>query len=135
MRDYLRGMSKEEFAKAMNECVDKMEGLNYKDWSEIVSDYDMDISRDCLRKSFTAPLGGYAIYRYMNELNSSDDEKLKEIEDKRLELEKEKIRFQDQRREYKKYLRQDARFEHLKDTIKAEIRKISSNKELTEPYC
>ena len=135
MRDYLRGMSKEEFAKAMNDCVDKMEGLNDKDWSEIVSDYDMDISRDCLRKSFTAPLGGYAIYRYMNELNSSDDEKLKEIEDKRLELEKEKIRFQDQRREYKKYLRQDARFEHLKDTIKAEIRKISSNKELTEPYC
>ena len=79
MRDYLRGMSKEKFAKAMNDCVDKMEGLNDKDWSEIVSDYDMDISRDCLRKSFTAPLGGYAIYRYMNELNSSDDEKLKEM--------------------------------------------------------
>ena len=130
--DYLRGMSKEEFTKAMNDCINKMEGLNDKDWSEIISDHNMEISRDCLRKSFTAPLGGYAIYRYMSETSTSDNEKLKEIESKRLELEKEKIRFQDQRREYKKYLRQDARFEHLKSTMVDEIKLLSNNKPLLD---
>lgn len=119
MRDYLRGMSKEEFAKAMKDCVDKMEGLNDKDWEEIISDYDMDISRDCLRKSFTAPLGGYAIYRYMNELNSSDDEKLKEIEDKRLELEKERKKIQAVKIELNRNLRSEGRQELLYENIRA----------------
>lgn len=119
MRDYLRGMTKEEFTKAMNDCVAKMEGLNDKDWSEIVSDHDMDISRDCLRKSFTAPLGGYAIYRYMSELdNSSDEDKLKEIEDKRLELEKERMKLQSTKIEYNRNLRKDSRFELFYENIR-----------------
>jgi hypothetical protein len=36
-------------------------------------------------------------------------------------LEKEKVKFQDQKREYKNYLRQEARFEHLIDVMKKEI--------------
>ena len=55
----------------------------------------------------------------------TDNDIIKEIEDKKLELEKEKIRVQDQRREYKKYLRQDARFEHIYNTIKDEINKLN----------
>lgn len=122
MRDYLRGMSKEEFAKAMNDCVDKMEGLNDKDWEEIISDYNMDISRDCLRKSFTAPLGGYAIYRYMNELNSSDDEKLNEIEDKIHELEKIQLKVRTEKLELNKYKRIDTRNEMLYDEFKRSVK-------------
>lgn len=60
----------------------------------------------------------------------TDNDIIKEIEDKKLELEKEKIRVQDQRREYKKYLRQDARFEHIHNTIKEEIKKLNEIKPL-----
>lgn len=55
---------------------------------------------------------------------------LNELEEKRLELEKEKIRFQDQKREYRNYLRADARFEHLVSTMKAEILQLNEIKPL-----
>jgi len=53
-----------------------------------------------------------------------NDDILKELEEKRLEIEKEKIRFQDQKREYRNYLRADARFEHLVNTMQSEINKL-----------
>ena len=47
-----------------------------------------------------------------------DREIFVELEEKRLEFEKEKIKFQDQRREYYKLVRNMARGEHIIDSIK-----------------
>lgn len=59
-----------------------------------------------------------------------DDTLLQEIEEKRLELEKEKIKFQDQRREWKKPVREQARYEQVRDDILAEIRRLNETKPL-----
>lgn len=76
-------------------------------------------------------------YPYMEGYNDalsssiSETEQLKEIELQRRELEKEKIRLQDQKREYKNLLRYDARSEHLRDEIFKAAREVSSRKPLT----
>ncbi|MFB0831543.1 metallophosphoesterase [Brevibacillus laterosporus] len=57
-------------------------------------------------------------------------EQLKEIENQRRELEKEKIRLQDQRREYKNLLRYDARSEHLKNEVLKAAKEVSLRKPL-----
>lgn len=62
--------------------------------------------------------------------NVSGDEILQELEQKKRELEKEKIRFQDQRREYKKLLTLDSRFENLLDKIDEATLEISQSKPL-----
>lgn len=61
--------------------------------------------------------------------NINDEDILNELEEKRLELEREKKRFQDQRREWKKLNDYDARHEHLKNEFIREIRE-SDNVEL-----
>lgn len=96
-------------------------GLSYEQWGEIILGENRYSDDNC-RKAM------YLIKPMLDNLeeekidNIEDNDILEEIELKKLELEKERIRFQDQRREYKKYLRQDARFEHLRDTMVNEIK-------------
>lgn len=126
----------EIFEQVLKDCIDKVDGINDDDWQDIVDRYELTCHRDVLRKGVAAPLSAYTVYNFMKEkMESSIDsnEILQEIEEKRLELEKEKVRFQDQRREYKKYLRQDARWEHLRDSIINEVKNIE--KDLIVPYC
>lgn len=59
---------------------------------------------------------------------------LAKIEEKTKELEKEKVKFQDQKREYRNYLRADARFEHLKEEMVKEISKLNDYKPLYNEY-
>lgn len=58
------------------------------------------------------------------------NDELQELEAKRLEIEKMKIQYQDQKREYNNYLRADARFEHLQETMKKEILRLNELKPL-----
>lgn len=121
------------FEDVLKDCINKVEGLSEEDWQDIVERYELDIHRDVLRKAVSAPLGAYPVYKFMKskmESQINDNEILKEIEEKKLELEKEKIRFQDQRREYKKYLRQDARWEHIVDILKEEINRVNRDNPL-----
>lgn len=61
-------------------------------------------------------------------------EALQELEDKRMELEKEKVRLQDQKREYKALLRTDARFEHLVNEMKKSIMELNKDIPLSNSY-
>ncbi|MFB5759091.1 hypothetical protein [Paenibacillus medicaginis] len=60
----------------------------------------------------------------------SDNEVVKEIEDKTLEFQKERFKFQDQKREYTNIVRSQARFEHLKDEIHKSILELAKHKPL-----
>ena len=62
--------------------------------------------------------------------NTERESFIKELEEKKAEFEKEKIRFQDQKREYRKYLREDGRFEHLVDEMKISINELNKSKPL-----
>lgn len=97
--------------------------LDYAEWAKFVC--GKEYSSENARKAF------YVIKPMLENIESeiindvSDNEILKEIENQKLELEKEKIKFQDQRREFRKYIRQEARWEHIVDTLKEEMSKIN----------
>lgn len=63
---------------------------------------------------------------------SASGEQLKEIEDKTVELQKQKYQFNDQKREYNNKIRLIARYEHLKDEILKGIKELEKVKPL--PY-
>lgn len=63
--------------------------------------------------------------------NVSENEVLQELEDKTLQFQKQKFQYQDQKREYTNVVRQQARFEHLKDEIKQSISLLEENKPLS----
>lgn len=62
-----------------------------------------------------------------------DDERMKELEEKKLEIEKLVVQYQDQKREYKAYLRMDARWEHLINEMKISIKKNMSESRILQP--
>lgn len=106
---------------------DKLElGLNNKEINEIINkELNISLAESSNRCTASAYNQGWneAIEKYANE--NSDENYLKELEEKKLEIEKLKIQYQDQKREYRNYLRADARFEHLKDTILNEIERLN----------
>ena len=70
---------------------------------------------------------GYSI-GYEKALSDREENNLiKELEEKKTELEKEKIRYRDQKREYMNFVRQEARWEHLRDTIIEEVRQMNTS--------
>lgn len=111
-------------------------GLSNKEIYDIyVKETGDSRAESSIRGYFTNIIDGINIGYEKALSDREDNDLIRELEEKRIELEKEKVRFQDQRREYKKYLRQDARFEHLKDIIKREINNVAKEKELIVPYC
>lgn len=102
-------------------------GLSNKDCYDIyVANTGDTRAESSVRCEFASILKGYEL-GFEKAMEGRDTELVRELEDKRLDLEKEKIRFQDQKREYKKYLRQDARFEHIANTIKEEVSKVNKS--------
>jgi hypothetical protein len=94
------------------------------DWIEIRDLLELDCSPDHLRKT------AYGLYEYnkfveQQKIVQSPSEFISELEEKKRELEKVKVQVQDQRREYKKYLRHEGRIDNLLrellDSIKDDI--------------
>ena len=105
--------------------IDKVEGIDNKSWEEMVDELHLSIHPDSLRKSFNAGrYSGYAVAKYYqnkfeNEYCTQDE--IDRLEQLKKEVYKEKIKYQDARREYRKELTSEARFENLIDVLKAEI--------------
>lgn len=117
--------SKLEYVKRIvyGKLKDKTIDNDYSELAPLV--FNKEYSSDVARRMF---YGARNILDMIdeNKINNIDDnEVLKEIEEKRLELEKMKIQYQDQKREYNNYLRADARFEHLQETMKQEILRLN----------
>jgi hypothetical protein len=60
----------------------------------------------------------------------ANDEIVQEVRDATIEMQKEKVKFQDQKREYTNVVRQQARFEHLKDEITRSVQELAEVKPL-----
>lgn len=105
--------------------IDKVEGVDNKSWEEMVDELHLSVHPDSLRKSFNAGrYSGYAVAKYYqnkfeNEYCTQDE--IDRLEQLKKEVYKEKIKYQDARREYRKELTSEARFENLIDVLKAEI--------------
>jgi hypothetical protein len=111
--------NKVEYELTNNGCRDVIN-------EELKSDY----AEPTLRSIAYPYIEGYelAFERAMSQRESSEE--LEKIKLEKLEIEKLKIQYQDQKREYKNYLRADARFDHLRNVMKEEISKLNELKPL-----
>lgn len=106
--------------KTLKILCDKVEETLDESWEDIKQTLGFNGSKDTLRKSWSAaPYGGYYVYQYLKDkqLNSSTNDEIERIKKAQEEEYKERCRLQDQRREYNKILREQARFEHLTDLM------------------
>lgn len=109
----------------LQSLVDKMEGRNPSSWEEIVYEFDLDVSKDSLRKSFGGRFGGYEVYKFLtNCKNEEETEFFKKVSEVKNEAYRERIRLQDARREINKYQKEYARQENLVQCLKDSIQKI-----------
>ena len=102
------------YAKRLTNALEcKM--IDYKQWGDSLLGEENVYSDDNLRKSF------YVVSKILANVDDlmdfTSDDLLKEIQIQKDELYKEKIKLQDQRREKNKALREEARFENLKDLM------------------
>jgi len=107
---------------------------DYAELSELVFGKGNNFNSSEVRKRF------YGIKRIFDILDSerlfsiTDSEVLKKIEQEKLSLQKEKVRLQDQRREYKKLITIDARFEALLDEVNKVVDDLNLHKPLLHTF-
>ena len=89
--------------------------ISYLEWGDYVLGADNSYGIDNCRKGY------YFVSKMLDKIdlteNYSSDDVIKLIESQRDELYKERVKLQDQRREYNKNLREEARWENLKETF------------------
>lgn len=111
-------------------CTDKNKlGLSWNEVAKILNQESGDsYGESKYRKWFCAYLEGY---QDAIEESMSENDYLNEIQDQILELKKEKIKLQDQRREYMNLVKNEARFEHIQSEIIKAVRELKREKPLT----
>ena len=115
-------MKIDNYEEELQLLVDKVEGLEDKDWEELVGELDLGVHPDTLRKSFNVGrYSGYNVYKYFKgklEDEVYTKEELERIEVLKDKVYKEKCKLQDANRQKRNSLREDARFENLLDVYK-----------------
>ena len=132
------GLTESEYEDALKEAYEKTNGISDLDWQDIVDKYDIKlndtrINRDTLRKASQTIFGGAFVSEYMKEKfakqsNSSQDNYITELENKKREAKLEVIKLRDKLREMNKMDYAQARFENLKDVMIEEIKKLNELK-------
>lgn len=116
-----------DYQSELDILIDKVEGVTDKNWVEVVDELGLEVHPDSLRKSFTGGrYCGYQVYKYFQEKleKGYTEEESERLNTLRQELYKEKCRVQDQKREYNKLLREQARYEHLVDRMEKAIEAV-----------
>ena len=86
----------------------KMERPNDLEWDDVKRYVNFEGNKDSLRKANDTCFGGYAVHKYYQELlnknitETTDKDILKEIESKRIELQKERKKLQTSKLEWNK---------------------------------
>ena len=98
--------------RVTNACSDKR--ISYSEWGDYILGTDNNYSSENLRKAF------YVVYKLLNKIdeNNCDYDAIKDLENLRDEIYKERCRLQDIQREKRNDLRAEARFENLLEVVK-----------------
>ena len=101
--------------RVTNACSDKK--ISYSEWGDYILGTDNNYSSENLRKAF------YVVYKLLNKIdeNNCDYDVIKDLENLRDEIYKERCRLQDIQREKRNDLRVEARFENLLEVVKDNI--------------
>lgn len=95
--------------------VDKILDNDYTELSQLI--FGKEYSSDVARRMFYGARNILEVLDTEIENNIEDDLIIQELSDKKLELEKEKIRVRDQRRKLSELVRSQARFEQIKEDV------------------
>lgn len=108
-------------------------GLSNKEiYDTYVKETGDNRAESSIRGFFTNLIDGINIGYEKALSDREEDSLLEELEVKRIELEKEKIRMQDQRREYKNLIRPEARFERILEVLGDKLDEIKVQKPFIE---
>lgn len=115
----------EEILEGIMDSKDKNISIN---WKKLKNKYNIPLNEDSIRKANDSIFGGYFVNKYLTEkfqnINISEDEIIKQMNDKKKELEILKIQIQDEKRVNNKYMRPLARHQRMLDVIKDEMKNL-----------
>ena len=131
VKDYKRGLTDEQFESVLKTCFDKVDGVNDKDWQDIVDEFDLGIHRDVLRKAIQAPFSSYALQKHVEAKGFNDvedNEILNKMEEKEMSIKEERYRLNDIRRRLNTQGRENGRYKNNLETLKESILELSTFK-------
>ena len=120
----------EQFEKLKNLVISKLDKDSDLSWEDICDILDLDLNPHELRKR-SYGIKAYDDYlksKSISQVSSSDIQN--DIDEKLIELKKERVKLNDLRTQVNKSLREQARYEDLLELLKVEIRNLSTEKPL-----
>lgn len=128
------GLTKETYEACLEDIKDKYLGINDMDWQELTEKYNLDIHYDTLRKASQTIFGNIFVTDYFKDKyarENSSNTYLEEIKQAKVELAKERQKLRDERTDYQRSIREDARresfIETIERTLKQEIEPLKLN--------
>lgn len=114
------GLSREQYELCLDDIQGKMNGQNDMDWAEIVDKYNLGVHSDTLRKASQTIFGGAFIAEYFREKQSKGEVTngyLALLKKEKEEIRKERQKLSDERVDYQKSIREEARKESFIEVI------------------
>lgn len=126
-----QGLTRESYEACLEDIFGKISGSNDLDWSEIVEKYGLKFHSDTLRKASNTIFGGGFVHEYLREKDSvksagTSDAYLNMLSRERLAIQKERQKLKDDKLEYNRWLREEARDELILEKICDAIRGLPS---------
>lgn len=123
------GLTRQGYEDCLADIRNKLNSNNDMDWDEIVAKYNLPLSRDCVRKASSArPFGFVFVEEYMKSAGKntkSDNVKngyLAMLRQEKEEVKIERQKLSDEKLEYNRWLREQARDDLIFEKINAAIK-------------
>ena len=119
----------QQFEQLKNLVISKLDKENDLSWEDICDILDLDINPHELRKR-SYGIKAYDDYLKNKSMSQMSNDIQNDIDEKLIELKKERVKLNDLRTQVNKGLREQARYEDLLELLKVEIRNLSTEKPL-----
>lgn len=130
------GLTKETYEACLEDIKDKHLGINDMDWQEIIKKYNLSIHYDTLRKASQTIFGNIFVTDYFKDKYARENAPtayLEEVKQAKIDLTKERQKLRDEKLEYNKWIREQARDELICERICDEIRNMKPLATFKEP--
>ena len=119
----------QQFEQLKNLVISKLDKESDLSWEDICDILDLDINPHELRKR-SYGIKAYDDYLKNKSMSQMSNDIQNDIDEKLIELKKERVKLNDLRTQVNKSLREQARYEDLLELLKVEIRNLSTEKPL-----
>lgn len=122
------GLNREQYELCLKDIKDKMNGATDTDWSEIVAKYKINCHSDTMRKASQTIFGGKFVADYFaekNAVNEAQEGYLASLRLEKEEIRRERQKFSDEKLEYNRWLREQARDELIYEKVCGAINELT----------